>query len=126
MKQLWVAILILIALFAATFLHSMSIEHFSKDLSMLLEEAEHYAESEDWSSAEELTEIAHQKWKQRDLYLHITLRHNETDAIYTGFCEVVEFIECQEAGEYSAANARLIAELTLLSEAEQLTLKNIF
>ena len=34
-------------------------------------------------------------------------------------------IRCEEGGEYSAANARLIAELELLAEAEQLNLKNI-
>lgn len=126
MKQIRIAFSILLILFSITFFHSIVIKAFAEDLSLLLEEAESYAESNNWDGAKTLTDIARQKWTDRDLYLHITLRHNETDAVYSGFCEVVEFIECQEAGEYSAANARLIAELSLLSEAEQLTLKNVF
>lgn len=125
MKRIWVATSILLALFVATFFHSTVIATFSENLSMILEEAESYAESDDWDGAKKLTEVAQQKWQSRDLYLHITLRHNETDAVFTGFGEVLEFIECQEAGEYSAANARLIAELNLLAEAEQLLIKNI-
>ena len=65
------------------------------------------------------------QWLSHDAYLHVLLRHSETDEIYIDFREVAEFIQCEEAGEYSAANARLIAQLELLSEAEQLTLKNI-
>ena len=49
----------------------------------------------------------------------------EHDSIYTSFREVVEFLDSREQGEYSAANARLIALIELLNESEQLTLKNI-
>ena len=50
-----------------------------------------------------LTEQALTQWQSRDSYLHILLRHSDTDQIYTGFQEVLEFLTCQEAGEYSAA-----------------------
>lgn len=126
MKRIWIAGLLLGLLFTSTLLHSMFIKTFTEDLMLILEKAEDSAENEDWGSAKEWTENAMEKWEQSDVYLHITLRHNETDAVYSGFREVYEFIECQEGGEYSAANARLIAELSLLSEAEQLSLKNIF
>ncbi len=125
MKRVWIALGILLVVFTTTLLHSGNIATLSHDLSALLEEAEANAEQGDWTGARELTETARSKWEAKDVYLHFTLRHSETDAIYTGFREVAEFIECQESGEYSAANARLIAQLELLSEAEQLTLKNI-
>ena len=67
-----------------------------------------------------------QKAGSRDGYLHVTLRHSDTDLIHVGFQEVLEFIECQEGGEYSAANARLAAQIQLIYESEQLTLKNVF
>lgn len=38
---------------------------------------------------------------------------------------MLEFLTCQEAGEYSAANARLMTQISLLYEAEQFTLKNV-
>ena len=53
------------------------------------------------------------------------LRHADTDEVSSSFQEVGEFITCREDGEYSAANARLIAQIRLLYEAEQLSLKNI-
>ncbi len=84
-----------------------------------------HAEQDDWESAARLTQDAHDRWQEKELYLHIALRHDETDVVYTGLREVEEFIQRREDGEYSAANARLIANLELLSEAEQLTIKNI-
>lgn len=125
MKRILTASAILLLTFAATLGHSFYISSFTGDLTDLLEAAEVNAEAERWDTAWELTQTAKDKWDSRDAYLHILLRHSETDSIYTGFREVTEFIQCQEGGEYSAANARLIAELELLSEAEQLTLKNI-
>lgn len=126
MKRIWIASAILLLIFFATLFHSQGIKTISADLVALLEKAEENAEQGDWTAAKELTETARQKWESRDFYLHITLRHSETDSIFIGFREVTEFIECREGGEYSAANARLIAELDLLAGAEQLTLKNIF
>ena len=125
MKRIIAATAILLLVFAATLCHSFYISSFTQELTSILEAAEANAEKNDWAAAEELTQTAHDRWDSTDAYLHILLRHSETDAIYTGFREVAEFIQCQEGGEYSAANARLIAELELLSEAEQLTLKNI-
>lgn len=125
MKRIVIATAILLAIFLATLTHSFYISSFSKGLTSLLEEAEAKAEQQDWPAAMDLTQTAWDKWMATDAYLHILLRHSETDSIFIGFQEVLEFIQCQEDGEYSAANARLIAQLELLAEAEQLTLKNI-
>ncbi len=125
MKRIIIAVSLLLLTFAATLSHSFYISSFTGELTTLLEAAETKAEESDWSSAWDLTQTAHEKWDAKGAYLHILLRHSETDSVYTGFREVSEFIQCQEGGEYSAANARLIAELELLSEAEQLTLRNV-
>lgn len=125
MKRIWVAAAILVLLFTGTMIHSFYISSVTEQITTILHEAEIKAENGEWESAMRLTETAQEKWSVRDAYLYIMLRHNETDNVYTGFREVAEFIQCQEGGEYSAANARLIAELELLAEAEQLTLKNI-
>lgn len=125
MKRILIACAILLLLFSAALAHSFYISSFTGELTALLEAAEVNAENNDWASAETLTQTARERWGSADAYLHILLRHSETDAVYTGFREVAEFIQCQEGGEYSAANARLIAELELLAEAEQLTLKNV-
>ena len=125
MKQTWAAICILALLFAGTLTHSFYIGGFVRELTAELEEAEARAEAGDWDQAEELTRSARDRWEEKRCYLHITLRHSDTDAVYTRFREVHEFLQCREGGEYSAANACLIAELELLAEAEQFTIENI-
>ena len=106
MKRLWIAALLLAVLFGATLCNNLYLRGFTGALNALLEQAEARAET-------------------GDCYLHILLRHSDTDQIYTGFQEVLEFLTCQEAGEYSAANARLMTQISLLYEAEQFTLKNV-
>lgn len=125
MKRLWIAVGLLLAVLAGTLTHSFYVNTFTQDLIAILEQAERRAEESNWTAAEELTELAHRKWDERSTYLHILLRHNETDQVYTSFHETSELIQSRETGEYSAANARLIAHLELLAEAEQPNLKNV-
>lgn len=126
MKRLWIACAILAALFAATLYNGIYLTGLTDDLNGLLAQAEDKAENGNWDAADALTRLAWQKWHANDGYCHITLRHNDIDEIQTTFQEVLEFLECREGGEYSAANARLMTCLELLSEAERLNLKNIF
>ena len=125
MKRLWIACAILALLLAATLWNAGRLERFTASLTDLLEQAEAQAEGEAWREAYALTRLAYDRWESRSTSLHITLRHSDTDDIQTGFQEVLEFLQCQEAGEYSAAHVRLIAPLELLSEAEQLSLVTI-
>ena len=126
MKRIWFAAGLLLAVLAGTLAHSHCLNSFTENLTVLLEQAGSSAEQNDWETAAALTQNARQQWEAKELYLHVTLRHSETDAVYAGLREVTEFIQCRESGEYSAANARLIANLELLAEAERLTLKNVF
>ena len=125
MKRAWIALAILCAVFAAALYSGYVLRGFTEELTGLLTLAQTQAEHDAWNEADELTRAAAEKWEAQDAYLHVTLRHADTDSIYTSFREVEEFLESREQGEYSAANARLIALIELLNESEQLTLKNI-
>ncbi len=125
MKRLYIALAILAVVFGGTLYNAYYLNTFTSDLSALLERAEARAESGDWNASHKLTEQAYDFWKNNTLYLHVFLRHNNTDDVEMGFHEVQEFINMEERGEYSAANARLVTQIGLLYEAEQLSLKNI-
>lgn len=125
MKRLWIAVGILLAVFAATLYNAHYLNQVTSEISGLLTHAEEQAEAGDWAAAETLTGKAYRLWTGHDMYLHVLLRHSDTDDVEIGFKEVHEFISREEDGEYSAANARLITELGLLYDAEQLTLKNV-
>jgi len=125
MKRLWIALALLAAVFGCTLYNSWYLEGLAEEVCGLLTQAEGQAEAGQWEQAEQLTAAARRRWEEKDVYLHITLRHGDIDQIYTSFREVGEFLACEEQGEYSAANARLIVLLELLGETEKLTLKNV-
>ena len=125
MRRLWIACGILAALFAAALYNTWHLDRLTASLSDQLTRAEACAEAGNWEEAARLTEGAFDEWDSHTVYLHVLLRHADTDEVYTGFQEVQEYLSCQEAGEYSAANARLTAQLRLLWEMEQLTLQNL-
>lgn len=126
MKRFWIALLLLGAIFTGTLFHIRSLHGFTDTLSALLEQADELAAAEQWDQARALTVQAKDTWGNRDVYLHVLLRHADTDSIYAGFRETLALLDSQEYGEYAAANARLVTQIQLLYEAEQLTLKNIF
>lgn len=125
MKRLWIAVGILFVIFAATLYNAHYLDRLTSELADILDRAEARAEADDWDSSRKLTEQAEQYWDDHTLYLHISLRHSDIDGIETGFEEVREYLQLEERGEYSAANARLVAQIGLLYEAEQLSIKNV-
>lgn len=126
MKRLWIALALLGTIFVGTLFHIRSLHSFTDTLSSLLDQAEEQAAEDRWDQARTLTVQAKDAWADRDVYLHVLLRHADTDAIYAGFQETLALLDSREYGEYAAANARLVTQIDLLYEAEQLTLKNIF
>ncbi len=126
MKRLWITAAILAVLCAATILNVTHITRLADQISGDLTQAQQSARSGDWDRAAQLTAQAEQDFQSQAFYLHITLRHSDIDAVEIAFQEVKELIAHRERlGEYAAANARLIAQLELLAESEDLTLRNI-
>ncbi|WP_297290254.1 DUF4363 family protein [uncultured Flavonifractor sp.] len=126
MKRLWIALALLATLLCGTLLHTWSLEGFTEELTASLEQAQRLVTADRWEEARSVTQKALETWSGRDVYLHVLLRHADTDQIYAGFQEVLALLTSGEYGEYAAANARLLTQIKLLSEAEQLTLKNVF
>ena len=126
MKRLIAAVVILAFILGATLCNTLLLGSFTGELTHLLEQAGQLGRAGSWTQAQILTRQAREVWQGRDSYLHVTLRHADLDQISAGFREVEALLACREEGEYAAANARLITQLELLNEAEQLNLKNVF
>ena len=126
MRRLWISLAALSALFCLTLCNSYYLKNYTQGLSQLLTEAEICVTLDDWDAAADKTEAALDRWKSRETCLHMILQHRDTDEVLLSFQEVRQLIAHQEhGGEYSAANARLITQIGLLSEMEELNLKNI-
>ena len=91
-----------------------------------LEQAQELADRGDWEGAARLSRESFGLWQAHDAYLHVMMRHSDTDQILRGFRALDQYLALEESDQYTAANAELICQLELLSEMEQPSLVNIF
>ncbi len=125
MKRLWISVVILIVMLGATLGNSWYLNSLISGFSQKLTSAYHLASRDNWASAQQITGQVAEHLQEHDFYLHVMLPHRDIDDIHLTFCEVREYLELEETDQYNAANAKLIAQLGLLAEMEQLNLKNI-
>ncbi|MBD5084489.1 MAG: DUF4363 family protein [Clostridiales bacterium] len=127
MKRLYLSIGLIALLAVLSSLHIWQLNRIIGQLTGLLTEAQELVEQEDWEGAARLTRQAKERWMEYEGYLHITLRHADTDAIQVSMDEALAFLEGGEKqpAEYAAVNARLLTQLGLLVEAELPTLTNL-
>ena len=127
MKRLFVSLGLIALLAALSGAHTLYLSRFTDELTGLLTQAQEQVEREDWGGAVRLTREAQEQWAANDGYLHITLRHADIDAILVSFDEALAFLQANEhqSAEYAAVNARLLAQLGLLLEAELPTVTNL-
>ena len=127
MKRLYVSLGLVLLLAALSGAHAWYLTRFTGQLTDLLSQAQAQVEREDWEQAARFTRQAQEQWMSRNGYLHVTLRHTDTDAIQISFDETLAFLEADERqpAEYAASNLRLMTHLELLAEAELPTLTNL-
>lgn len=125
MKRLTVAFALLAVVLGATLFHSRYLDRLTGRFCEQLQQAATLADDGNWPRALELTEQTLAAWEEHDFYLHTLLRHVDIDNIRLTFHEVVESLRLAEPDQYTAANAKLITQLELLAEAEQLNSKNV-
>ncbi len=125
MRRLWSSLLILALLLSVTLYHTFRLNQFTTRLSQLLTQSEILAESGHWADASHMVDQVVSEWTEAGTYLHTTLQHADIDEIVLSLGELQEYIEHQELDQCTALTANLVAQLGLLSEMEQLTLRNI-
>ena len=132
MKRLSISAGLIALMAVVSALHVWHLNDFTGQLAGLLTQAQEQVELENWEEAARLTRQVKDRWMEHESYLHITLRHADTDgettdAIQISMDEALAFLEGDERqpAEYAAVNARLLGQLRLLAEAELPTLTNL-
>lgn len=125
MKHLWIASAILLVLLVSTLCNSLYLGGIIDGYEQQLTQAHELASQGKWDESERITQQVYADWEGHDFYFHSLLRHVDIDEVRLTFHEVQEYLKLEEADQYNAANAKLITQLGLLAEMEQLTLKNI-
>jgi hypothetical protein len=101
------------------------LKEFISPLQDQLTQAEEYVKKDDWETAKKMTQEVHKTWKEKQFYLHVTLRHSDIDEVFILLEQAEAYLEHKKIGEYAAVNKAVIGQLDLLIEMEELTLRNI-
>ena len=125
MKRLWMAVLLLAALLSLCLVNAWYSLTLTRQLSEQLDQAQALVEQDQWDQARSITQEVYDSWNGHHFYLHVFLRHSDTDQLLRTFRQVIQYLDLEELDQYAAANADLVAQLELLSEMEQPSLVNI-
>ncbi len=125
MKRLWISVAILLTMLGATLGNSWYLNSLISGFTQELTSAHQLAAQNDWASARQITGQVTDHWQKHDFYFHVMLPHRDIDEIHLTFQEIEEYLELEETDQYNATSAKLITQLGLLAEMEQLNLKNI-
>lgn len=124
-KDYLVPITILAVIFGFALWNGITIQKNTARWSSQLQQAVQMISTENWDSINCTLQNSYNDWQNRQTYLHIVLEHdaiNDADAMYR---RALAFTKAREPKELRAELANLQDQLTLLTEMEQLSLKNI-
>ena len=125
MKRLLSAAALLLVLLGGSLWNAWYADRLTGRMAGQLEQAQELAARGTGRGAARLSRESFGLWQAHDAYLHVMMRHSDTDQILRGFRAVEQYLVLEEPDQYTAANAELICQLELLSEMEQPSLVNI-
>ena len=100
MKQLWLAILIMVGMTALLAWNGAHLRGEIHPLQQELDRAVLAAKEEDWPQAEHLTREIYAKWKGQVQKLYLFQSHREVDEITILFEESLEYAVSQNTAEW--------------------------
>ncbi|MFI3254674.1 MAG: DUF4363 family protein [Eubacteriales bacterium] len=125
MTRLWASIITLFLLFFVSYATGEWTQNLTDSYVNRLEYAQKLTEGGHWEEAAQITDEVFLHWESQSFPLYILLRHSDLDKIFVCFQSVSQYLSQEDDEPYLANNAQLIAQLNLLAEMEQLSLKNI-
>lgn len=126
MKKEIIALVLLIALFAASLYNVHYLENMIGDIYGLASESYDSLMRGDAVNAEQTLEQAISLWEKADGYTHIFIRHSEIDTTSDAMFEALGCITAGEPGEAVGAFRCLFYHLDSLVGMEQMSLGSIF
>lgn len=90
-----------------------------------IEEAQRAAERDDWEGASRILHRTQSSWDDRRVFLHIVTAHDELETADALFATADSFAAERDKTEFRAALAELAAQLRVVEERQQLTLRNV-
>ena len=124
-KDYLIPIAILAVIFGFALWNGITIQKNTARWSSQLQQAVQMISTENWDSINCTLQNSYNDWQNRQTYLHIVLEHDAIDDADAMYRRALAFTKAQEPKELRAELADLQDQLTLLTEMERLSLKNI-
>lgn len=126
MKKTVFALSLLILLALLSLWNLRHLRTLTGELCRSVEEAQHYAQEEEFDRAEVALDRALSRWLRSDGYTHIFIRHSEIDAATDIFYDLREALlnEDREGAETEAE--KLLYHLKSIYTMERISVKSVF
>ena len=125
MKFFYSPCAILALILALSLLNASVMDGYVSDWCEALNAAQEAADGGDWAEAEAHLRSVHKVWDEKQSYFHIVSVHAELDEAEALLAKSLSFAQNQDDAEFRANTAELITQLRLLSEIQEISIKNI-
>ena len=125
MKYFYIPCAILALILALSLFNAETMGGYVADWCEELTAAQTAADSGDWADAEHQIRTVHEAWDEKQSYFHIVSVHAELDEAEALLAKSLSFARDQDDAEFRANTAELITQLRLLSEIQEISIKNI-
>ena len=125
MKIFRIPCLVLAALFLLALGNGIWLDRRCQDWTDELDAIDQSVLQDDWNGAQQQLLILYEDWQTVQLWLHITIDHQEINDAEGLFCRSIVLCQERDSVEFRAHIADLHAQLQLLYEMELVSIKNI-
>ncbi len=125
MKREWVAGALLVLLFLAALVNIVCLDRLIGRIETEIDRAQEFAESGNFTAAEEALDTAIAHWMDANSYTHIFIRHPEIDSTSDAFFELKELLAEENADGFPSAFEKLKYHLNSIDEMEHIRLGSV-
>ena len=124
-KELLFPLSLMVAILAFCLWNGTAMQTHTDRWRSQLQKADALAQSEDWVGTLDALASSYADWTTHQTYLHIVAEHGVIDDAEAMFRRAMAFAATEEPSEFRAELSDLQDQLRLLSEMEELTVRNI-
>ena len=121
----WIPFLLLLALFSATLLNAAVADGLVQGWCAQLDDLQDTAQAEDWPAVHDSLAALHESWDKHTAYFHIILQHDELNEVESLLARADSFAFEQDKAELRACIAELKSQMLILSEMQEISIRNI-
>ncbi len=125
MKALYIPLLVLAGLLSFALWTGFYVQQRTTEWQEMLSLADELAQKEQWEEAEDQIQRSYANWNQSQTFFHTIMEHEELDEAESLFATAFAACDERDVPDFHAALAALLSKFSLLSETQQISIKNI-